>query len=277
MADAPRLLTERPLLGHEHGHQHGGGAPEEGLVIPRDSVVHHLPPQVKLVCLLAFMVAVVAVPTGAWVLLGLDALLLVAVVAASRLPWSHVLRRLAVEAPFVVFALVTPFVATGPRVEVLGLSVSQPGLVAAGTMLAKATLGVLAAVVLASSTAPRELVAGLERLRLPAAFVAILTFMVRYLGVITADLHRMRVARESRGFTGGRAGHLAAVAGGAGALFVRSYERGERVHQAMLARGYTGRLPAAASSRPASAAEWLTGAALPLAAAVLLAGWHLLP
>ena len=108
-----------------HGHEHGGGAPEEGLVIPRDSVVHHLPPQVKLVCLLAFMIVVVAAPTGAWGLLGLDALLLVAVVLAARLPWAHVLRRLAVEAPFVVFAVVTPFVATGPRVEVLGLSVSQ--------------------------------------------------------------------------------------------------------------------------------------------------------
>ena len=59
-----------------HGHEHGGGASEEGLVIPRDSVVHHLPPQVKLVCLLAFMIVVVAAPTGAWGLLGLDALLL---------------------------------------------------------------------------------------------------------------------------------------------------------------------------------------------------------
>lgn len=260
-----------------HGHQHGAGAPEEGLVIPRDSVVHRLPAQVKLLALVTFALVVVSAPQGGWGLLALDALLALAVVTVARLPWSHVLRRLLVETPFVVFALVTPFVATGHRVEVLGLALSHPGLVAAGTMLAKATIGVLAAVVLASTTSPRELVAGLDRLRIPATFVAILSFMIRYLAVVTGDLHRMRVARESRGFTGGRGGHLVAIAGGAGALFVRSYERGERVHHAMLARGYVGRLPSAASARAATAVEWLTGLLLPLSAAVVWVGWLLIP
>ncbi|AKT52546.1 cobalt ABC transporter permease [Arsenicicoccus sp. oral taxon 190] len=246
------------------------------MVIPGDTLVHRLPAQVKVVVLVAFAVVVVAAPQGAWWLLLADAILLVGVVLAARLPWSHVLRRLLVETPFVLFALVTPLVATGPQVRVLGIPLSVPGLVAAGTMLAKATLGVLAAVVLASTTSPRELIAGLDRLRLPSAFVAILTFMVRYLGVVTGDLHRMRVARESRGYTGGRTGHLVAVAGGAGALFVRSYERGERVHQAMLARAYAGRLPSATSARAATAAEWTRGLLLPLAAAVLWAGWLLL-
>ncbi|MCH8611669.1 cobalt ECF transporter T component CbiQ [Arsenicicoccus dermatophilus] len=259
-----------------HGHAHGGGAPEEGLVIPGDSVVHRLPAQVKVVALVALAMVVVATPAGGWPVLAADALLLAGVVALARLPWGHVLRRLLVEAPFVAFALVTPLVATGPRVDVLGLSLSRAGLLAGGTLLAKATLGVLAAVVLASTTSPREIVAGLDRLRLPATFVAILSFMVRYLAVVTGDLHRMRVARESRGYVGGRAGHLVAVAGGAGALFVRSYERGERVHQAMLARGYTGRLPSASSARVATAGEWLHGLALPAAAAIPLLTWTVL-
>ncbi|WP_409484503.1 cobalt ECF transporter T component CbiQ [Arsenicicoccus dermatophilus] len=259
-----------------HGHVHGGGAPEEGLVIPGDSLVHRLPAQVKVVALVALTMVVVTTPAGGWPVLAADALLLAGVVALARLPWGHVLRRLLVEAPFVVFALVTPFVATGPRVAVLGLSLSRPGLLAGGTLLAKATLGVLAAVILASTTSPREIVAGLDRLRLPATFVAILSFMVRYLAVVSADLHRMRVARESRGCAGGRAGHLVAVAGGAGALFVRSYERGERVHQAMLARGYTGRLPSASSARAATAGEWLHGLALPAAAAIPLLTWTVL-
>lgn len=260
-----------------HGHTHGAGSPEEGLILPGDSLVHRLPAQVKVVVLVLFALVVVAAPQGAWGVLGLDALLLLAVVLVSRLPLAHVARRLVVEAPFVVFALVTPFVASGPRVSVpgLGLAVSQPGLVAAGTMLAKATLGVLGAIVLASTTTPRALVAGLGRLHLPAAFVAILTFMVRYLGVVVGDLHRMRVARESRGYAGGGAGHLAAVAAGAGALFVRSYERGERVHHAMLARAYDGTLPTAASTRPGTRSQWCRALLLPMLAAVVLAGWHL--
>jgi len=105
--------------------------------------------------------------------------------------------------------------------------------------------------------------------------VAILSFMVRYASVVIGDLQRMRIARESRGYTGGGAGHLKAVAAGAGALFVRSYERGERVHLAMLARGYTGRMPVLSSDRPGALA-WARCIALPLAAAVILLAHQLL-
>jgi cobalt/nickel transport system permease protein len=125
-------------------------------------------------------------------------------------------------------------------------------------VLAKGTLGVIAAILLSATTSPRDLLAGLERLRLPATLVAILSFMVRYLSVVSDDLHRMRIARESRGYTGGRVGHLKAVAGGVGALFVRSFERGERVHLAMRSRGYNGRMPLLSVSG-ASSTEWLQG------------------
>jgi cobalt/nickel transport system permease protein len=53
-------------------------------------------------------------------------------------------------------------------------------------------------------------------------------------------MRRMRIARESRGFSGGSLRSWPVVARSAGALFIRSYERGERVHLAMLARGYEG-------------------------------------
>jgi cobalt/nickel transport system permease protein len=92
--------------------------------------------------------------------------------------------------------------------------------------------------------------------------------MIRYLSVVSDDLHRMRIARESRGYTGGRAGHLKAVAGGVGALFVRSFERGERVHLAMRSRGYTGRMPLL-SSRGATSAQWLEGLAISLTAVLI--------
>ena len=75
-----------------------------------------------------------------------------------------------VEVPFVVFALLMPFVAAGPQVEVLGLSRSaSPACCGAWDLLAKGTLGVLAASTLAATTEPRDLLLGLERLRLPRA------------------------------------------------------------------------------------------------------------
>jgi cobalt/nickel transport system permease protein len=131
-----------------------------------------------------------------------------------------------------------PFVATGPRVDVLGLSLSEAGLLGAWGLLAKGSLGVVASLTLAATTEPRDLLVGLERLRVPGQLVQIIGFMVRYLDVVTDEMRRMRIARESRGFTGRGLRTWPVMARTAGALFIRSYERGERVHLAMLSRGH---------------------------------------
>lgn len=240
-----------------------------GIVVEREGRVHRLPAHGKLVALVAFVLTVVATPARAWWAFAGYAVLLGATVAVARMPWRFVATRLLVETPFVVFALLMPLVATGPRVEVLGVSLSRAGLTGGALLLAKATLGVVAAVVLAGTTGSRELLAGLERLRIPATLVAILSFMLRYVSVVSADLQRMRVARESRGYSGGRLGHLRHVAASVGSLFVRSYERGERVHLAMVARGYRGRMPIRGGA--ASARDLATCALLPAAAAAVLA------
>jgi cobalt/nickel transport system permease protein len=240
----------------------------DGLLVAVDSPVHRIPAQVKLVALFVFVLAVVSTPAAVFWAFGVYAVLLISAVVAARLPAPVVSRRLAVETPFIVFALLLPFVATGPKIDILGLQLSQSGVLGAWNVLAKGTLGVVAAILLSATTSPRDLLAGLERLRLPATLVAILSFMVRYLSVVSDDLHRMRVARESRGYTGGRVGHLKAVAGGVGALFVRSFERGERVHLAMRSRGYTGRMPLL-SVQGASSAQWTEGLAISLLAVAI--------
>jgi cobalt/nickel transport system permease protein len=178
-----------------------------------------------------------------------------------------------VEIPFVVFAVLLPFIATGPSTEVLGVSVSEPGLQAAIGLLAKATLGVVAALLLASTTEPRDLLGGLEG-KLPRKLVEIMAMMVRYLDVSTDQLRRMRIARESRGFVASNPRHWPVLAHSAGAFFVRSYERGERVHLAMLSRGYTGTLPGLTSPTPA-ARDWVAALtpALITAMAVGAAWW----
>ena len=121
----------------------------------------------------------------------------------------------------------------------------------------------VAAIILAATTTPRDLLVGLQRLQLPPLLVEIATFMVRYVEVVGDEMRRMRIARESRGFDASGLGHLRVVAQSAGALFIRSYERGERVHLAMLTRGYTGSLPMHATRRPATASAWATAAVLP--------------
>lgn len=234
------------------------------------SPVHRLPAHVKLVALFAFVFVVVATP-GTWyaAFAGYAALLAVAVVR-TRVPPAYLARRMVVEVPFLFFALLMPFVATGPRVEVGPLTLSQAGLQGAFTLLAKGTLGVVASLVLATTTEPRDLVAGLQRLRLPGQLVEIMSFMIRYLEVVTGDLQRMRIARESRGFRARSLRAWPALAATAGTVFIRSYERGERIHLAMLARGYSGSLPAT-RTMTATRSQWAHASLLPALALAVLA------
>jgi cobalt/nickel transport system permease protein len=167
-----------------------------------------------------------------------------------------------------------PIVGRGPRVDVLGLSLSEAGLWAAWNIVAKGTIGVAATIVMAATTSIPQILHGLEQLHVPRTLVAITAFMIRYGDVVTDDLHRMRVARESRGGGSGWVRQVRAVATSAGALFVRSYERGERVYLAMESRGYTGTMPV--HSTPATFASWCVCLLWPaMAASVAVVSWAL--
>lgn len=228
-----------------------------------ETAAHRAAPEAKIAVLVCFVVAVALVPRGAAWPYALDALLLGAVAAWARTPPGHLARRLVVEVPFVLVVCVLPFTTGGDRVDVLGLTVSQPGLEAAWGIAAKATLAVLAAGVLAWTTSVPELLAGMERLRVPAAMTTIAAFAVRYLQVVLDELRRGRMARIARGDDPRWLWQARGAARSAGALAVRSLERGERVHVAMRARGFDGRMPQGAVRAPG-----LSPAALLVALAV---------
>ncbi len=249
-----------------------GGAHSTGPASSGHSALHQLPAQVKLVAAVGFVLLVVLTPGHVWWAWGAYAGAVAALTRAAGLTLGSVRRAALVELPFLLFALMLPLVTPGEQVEVLGLSLSTAGLAGAWNLLAKATVGVLVSFCLAATTPSRDLLSGLQRLRMPSLLVQIMTFMVRYLGVIEAELRRMQVARLSRGFVGRDVRSWGVLARSAGALFIRSYERGERVHLAMLSRGYTGQLPLL--GQPATIRQWLTAAALPAAsAAVCTAAW----
>ncbi|MFD4635151.1 cobalt ECF transporter T component CbiQ [Streptomyces sp. NPDC058284] len=239
------------------------------------SPVHALPPHTKLAAVFCFVIVVVSTPREAMWAFGLYAVLLGVVAYAARVPAGFLLKRLLIEIPFVAFAVLMPFVAQGERVDVLGLSLSVNGLWGAWNVLAKGTLGVAASVLLAATTELRALLLGLQRLRLPPLLVQIASFMIRYGDVITDEMRRMKIARESRGFEARGVRQWGVLAKSAGALFIRSYERGERVHLAMVSRGYTGSMPVI-DEVVATRAQWRYALALPSAALlVCLLGWTL--
>ncbi len=250
------------------------------LYLDGTSVVHRLPGEVKLVALVVFVLAVVATPRELFWPFAVYALILLGGwrLAGIRLRW--ILPRMVIEVPFLVLAVLLPFAEGGERVEIAGMSLSVAGLYAAWGIAVKGTLGVAASLTVAATTPARELPLALSRLGVPALLTSILVLMIRYIDVLAAEANRMRMARLSRGDSPRTLHQAGAIAKSAGALFLRSYERGERVHLAMLSRGYDGTVPTAVlgpgGAAGASARVWaLTLTPAFFAVAVAASTWML--
>lgn len=237
------------------------------LYVHEHSPVHRMAPEAKVAAAFAFVLAVAVTPREVVAAFAFDAVVLAAVIRLARVPWRFVLARLTVILPFVAFALAIPFIGSGERVELLGVAVSRAGLWGAWNVVAKAGLGATVSITLAATTEVPQLLRGLERLRVPQPLTVIAVFMVRYLEVVAGNLRRMRAAMTARGYDPRWLWQARPIASSAGALFVRSYERGERVHAAMLSRGYTGRMPALGAPT-ATARDWLAATVAPLLATI---------
>ena len=237
---------------------------------PGDSALHRAPAEVKIVAAVAVVFLIVATPRELVWPFACYAIGLLAVWRWAGIPLRWMAPRLLIELPFVVLALLLPFTGGDPRTEVLGLSLSQPGVQAAWGIVAKGTLGVGVSLTLAATTSVRDLPGGLTRLRVPAMIVTVVTLLLRYVDVLVDEAARMRLARISRGDDPRTLRQASATARGVGSLFLRSYERGERVHVAMLSRGFTGSMPEFGTAA-ATRVQWMVACAVVSAAVVVCA------
>lgn len=207
-----------------------------------NSPVHRVDARVKIVGFLAIIVICISTPASSFkVFLAYFALLL-CLLLLSRIPPMHVIKRMAVVLPFILMvAIFIPFFKKGGGSYNLGpLVVSTGGLLVLWNVTVKSLISILAVILLSSTTPFPQLLKGMERLRVPKLLIALLSFTYRYIFILVDEVQRMRRARDSRGWRGrwlweGKViGHMIST------LFIRSYERGERVYAAMLARGYDG-------------------------------------
>jgi cobalt/nickel transport system permease protein len=161
------------------------------------------------------------------------------------------LRRALVALPFAVAALPLLLTVSGQtlasfRIGAFTLSVTVPGLERFVSIVLRSWLSVQVAIVLTATTQLPDLLVAMGQLRMPRLLVAVLSLMWRYLAVLVDEALRMTRARDSRsgswtGRGGGSVAWRASVTGAmAGSLFLRGLERSERIHNAMLARGYDG-------------------------------------
>jgi cobalt/nickel transport system permease protein len=258
-----RLAIKLEQENHHHGHDVG-----ERLYLHRHSLVHSLPSHLKIISAIAFILIVVSTPVTKWPAFIAYFLWLLTVVSIAKIPFSLLFKRSLIEIPFVFFAILMPFFGTGEKVQVGPFDLYREGLIAGSGIVVKGTLGVMTAIILSTSTTAREILRGLERLKLPVLMVQIASFMLRYVNVVNDEMERMKVARESRGFEATGIKHWKVLATAAGALFIRSYERGERVHLSMLSRGYEGVLPHDEPPKVQSKV-WITAMIYPMVAAII--------
>ena len=217
-----------------------------------DSPVHRLDPRSKALAVLAFVIVVVSTPPQHLLAFVIYAGLTAWAAALARVPLGYVLLRAAAVLPFsALVALALPFFEGGPTVRVLGgrLELSVQGLWTLAGVTLKSCLGAAAVVLLISTTRFSALLRALRALGMPALFADLLALTYRYLFVLTGEAMRLRRAAAARGYRPRWLGQALLVGRMVGNLFLRSYERAERIYGAMLLRGYSGRLPPSAPLR----------------------------
>ncbi|MHB1041550.1 MAG: cobalt ECF transporter T component CbiQ [Eubacteriales bacterium] len=213
---------------------------------------YKLDPRVKLVAVFSF-VALTSTMVSPYFLM-IAALCALGLAFFSRLPALLLARRLLWIIPFGgILVLVLPFAVPGVPVLALkagpfSLFASHEGALRAAVLFLRILTAVTALNILTATTRFRDLMDALRSLRVPAVLVQLVEFTVRYIFVLLDEAQRMRTARRARGFDGGKNlfdRHAFSTIGCfVGTLFLRSLERGERVYNAMLARGYSGEIAA---------------------------------
>lgn len=199
----------------------------------RSSVCHRWPPLLKLLTALVVVVAAVSVPVEHWPVLGVLACAVFVGHSLAGIPVSYSARRLAVFLPFLFALSLSVPASQGFRV---GWEITF-------AILLRGTLAFYTALWLVNVMPFEQLLVTLRRLKVSDVFVAILAFMYRYFFVLWDELEKMFTARRARTF--GRlsvATRWKVSAYLIGMLLIRAMGRAERVHGAMCARGWDGRV-----------------------------------
>ena len=190
------------------------------------SPVHKLDPRTKTICFFLFILAVVLTPPAKFATFFLYAVLIFSVILLSDVPLGFVLKRSLIIVPF------------AGMIGLFNLFFAPP--IVFFNILVKSWLSVLALITLSSTTEFPALLKALETLKVPRLLTTILSFMYRYIFTLVDQVQKLERARVARSY--GRRGlyQIRALGNMLGSLFVNTYERGERIYQAMLARGYHG-------------------------------------
>jgi len=206
-----------------------------------DSPLHRLDPRAKLITTLAFIVTVVSFDKYALSALIPFFVFPMVQISISGLPTGYLLRKVLLVSPFaVLIGIFNPLMDREILFQIGAINVSG-GWVSFFSILMRFLLTVTAALVLIAVTGFNALCAALTRLGVPRPFVVQLMFLYRYLFVLTDEAVRMVRAISLRSFNSG-AIRFKTFVPMMGHLLLRTMDRAQRIHLAMLCRGFDGHI-----------------------------------
>jgi cobalt/nickel transport system permease protein len=193
--------------------------------------------------MLVFAIALTA--NGQWRVWGIYALGVGTLALVSRVNLRLLVQRVAVELIFLSTVLLGTLFREGGEVlwQWQGLQVTTAGLTVLGSVSVKSFLSLWTLNILILTTSVSSLLGALVMLRTPPLLVAIFASMYRYIAVLNEEFGAMRRAATSRNLMGSDRWKRLIVGNMIGALFIRTYDRAERVHRAMLSRGCVNGVP----------------------------------
>jgi cobalt/nickel transport system permease protein len=206
----------------------------------QDTPVHRLDPRTKLLVVLVYIGVVLSFPRQA--LAALTPLLLFPAVllGLGQIPLRALSRKIAVALPFVLaVGLANPLLDRASAAVIGPVSISG-GWLSLASILLRFVLTAATVLALVACTGMQRLGAAMQQLGVPRVLVVQVLLLHRYLFVIADEALAMRRGATLR--AAGRALPLRVYGPMAGHLLLRAMDRADRVNQAMLARGFDGRV-----------------------------------
>ena len=205
----------------------------------QDTSIHRVDPRAKLLATLVFIVTVVSF--NKYEITGLIPFMIfpIVLIAVGNLPPVYLFKKLILAAPFAFFiGIFNPIFDRETLMHIGPLNISG-GWVSFVSILLRFVLTVSAALILVASTGFNGVCMALEKTGTPKGFAVQLLFLYRYIFVLIEEASRIARARSLRAL-GTRGMGMRVFGSMTGQLLLRTIDRGQRIHQAMLCRGFDG-------------------------------------
>lgn len=203
------------------------------------SLIHTLDPRAKLLVTLGYLISILSLPLSGLSSLILSGVYPVITCAMGGISYTAVFRRSLLVLPLVLFIGIFNPIFDRQIVLYIGNIGISAGWISFISIILRGILSVQAVLAMILTTGFYNLCRGMQRLGIPALFTTQLLFVYRYIFILLQEALNMQRAIAARSF--GRKSYTFRLWGiFIGQLLVRTVNRSERIHRAMLARGFTG-------------------------------------